>query len=132
MTTMSSQQSLPKNLEYLNSEGWALRTRKPPQRCHPEVKSYIQAVLEEEKYGHKFTPEEVVKRIKTARDSSGVKLFTPDQYLEAAQVKNQIKQFISKRNKPDDDDIASIDNRLTAAATIQKKKSTSPEKYNRY
>jgi hypothetical protein len=121
VTTMSDQPTHPKNLEYMNNQGWALRTRKPPRRCDPEVKSYIEKVLDEEIYGHKFTPEEIVKRIKTARDPNGVKLFTPHQYVEVPQVKNQLKKLVPKRNSVIESGISSLNHQFTSTAdSVQK------------
>lgn len=68
--------------------GWALRTHKPPRRIEKVVKDYIEKIYEEEKlYGRKITPDEYVRRIRTARNTNGSKMFSPSQYLTVSQVR---------------------------------------------
>ncbi|CAM4804903.1 unnamed protein product [Rotaria magnacalcarata] len=83
----------------LNTQGWALRIRKPSKPINKEVKAFIKSIVEEEKvYGRKIPIEEIVTRIRTTRSSDGVKKGIPAQYLTHSQVQNQIK-ILSKAPK---------------------------------
>lgn len=88
VTTSQNISKIPKNFECFRQAGWALRVHKPPKRVSQMMKDFIGQIHGEEKFnGRKFPPEEYVRRIRSARDASGKKLFFPNQYLTAAQVR---------------------------------------------
>ncbi|CAF1019727.1 unnamed protein product [Didymodactylos carnosus] len=86
ITTIFNQPSIPKHMAYLSEQGWALR-----------VKLFDEGGI----YGTKVSAEEVVRRMRTERNSHGSKIVTPDQYLTENQVNNQFKQLhsINKKSK---------------------------------
>ena len=87
-TTSYSSVHLPKHFSLCEQMGWALRNHKPPRRIEKLVKDYIEKICQEEKtYGRKIPPEEYVRRIRSARNSNGSKMFSPSQYLTTSPVR---------------------------------------------
>ena len=88
-TTSQQSGEIPKNFEFFRQAGWALRVHKPPTRVSQLMKDFIGEIYREEKVnGRKISPDEYVRRIRSARDTCGDKLFLPCQYLTVAQVNN--------------------------------------------
>ncbi|CAF4154958.1 unnamed protein product, partial [Rotaria sordida] len=73
---------IPRHYKMFQTQGWALRTKKPSRPIDKNVKAFVKLIFEQEKlYGRKTPTEEYVTRIRTARNSDGSKTFKTTQYL---------------------------------------------------
>ena len=63
-------------------KGWALKRERISKRFTKKVKDFVCQMFEEgENTGHKYTPVQASKKIKTARDENRNRIFLPEEWL---------------------------------------------------
>ncbi|CAF1313867.1 unnamed protein product, partial [Didymodactylos carnosus] len=96
-STTTSKFRTDKYINHFNSEGWGLRVRKSGQRISQDVKSFIENIWKDGmQNGRKIQADAIRQRIRSERNDKKEKLFTPDRYVSAAQIKYQIKKLNKK------------------------------------
>lgn len=84
--------------EYFASPGWALRNRKHNNPLSESIKRFIENMwLDSLNTRTKLTPEQVQQQIRTKKDdSTGKKLFQPNQYATINQIKYHLRKLSAK------------------------------------
>ncbi|KAK3744162.1 hypothetical protein QZH41_006680 [Actinostola sp. cb2023] len=90
--------------EHPQSMGWALKSSGSRRaRFTQAQKSYLTAKFRlEEQTGHKADPASVSRSMMFAKDSSGSRLFTSDDFLTANQITSFFSRLASKKSLADD------------------------------
>lgn len=91
--------------------GWALKSSGSRRtRFSPDQKSYLTAKFRlGEETGNKANPAAVARSMTFAKDSSGKRLFSRDDFLTAKQVAGFFSRLASKKVLADDEDQADIE-----------------------
>lgn len=86
--------------------GWALQGTKKGARFNQQQTSYLDEKFEiGQVTSHKVDPAVVSREMRRARDESGKRLFTAEEFLTAQQIRSYFSRKASKlRNKTDDND----------------------------
>lgn len=79
------------------SKGWALKKSKASARFNDRQKNYLNdKFLIGQATGHKVNPEDVSREMRYAKDNSGNRLFTIDEFLTSRQIQSYFSRTASK------------------------------------
>ena len=96
--------------------GWALRAGAPRKRFTSSQKAYLTAKFKlGEQSGQKADPASVARAMVSAKDASGNRPFTSDDFLTANQIAAFFSRLAAKKTLQDDEELSDDD--LEAAAS---------------
>lgn len=97
------------------TKGWALKGKRVSKEFSKKVKDFVTKMFQEGKRkGHRYTPVEASRKVRSARDENGNRVFSPEEWLSSQQVQglfcrlSQTSSFVLDTKKEHDEDLNEV------------------------